>query len=73
MKSQLVTVIAEKIDFFAKLSTLEAESDKRLEELFVTRDAHEGVQSLMRSVFGHSVEGLDAFINQGGTQLLDRF
>lgn len=69
----MVKVTAEKFEFSMRLNAVEVGSDKRLEALAVVWDARHCEEGLVQSIVGRYIEVLDAFINQVGTQLVDRF
>lgn len=72
-KAQSVQVTTERLELSRKLGAEAAESDKRLKELAVVRDACNSVEGVVWSIVGQSVEALAVFVNQVGTQLVDRF
>lgn len=70
---QLVQVTSERVELPVKLGTVTVESDKRLEDLTAGLGARDHVKRLVRCNVSQSVEALEAFVNQIGTQLVDRF
>lgn len=72
VKSQFRSVTVEKLEMFTVLYAVEEERYKRLGVLAVVRGALERVEKLVQSLVGQAVETLDAFINQVGSQLVNR-
>lgn len=63
----------QKLEWCTKLDAVTAESVKRLEELSGMRNVCDRVKSSVWSIFDQFVGALDAFVNQIGSQLVDRF
>lgn len=73
VKAQLVRVNTEILEKSTKLDAVAVEPDKRLEEFAVVRGACNRAEGLVWSIVGQSAAALDKFVNQVGTQLVDRF
>lgn len=73
VKLQLAKVTTEKLELLTKLNAVEAEFDKRLEELAVVRGVSDRIEDLGQFIVVQSVKALVEFINQVGTLLVDSF
>lgn len=66
-----MSIIGAKLDLSNKLSVVKVKYGTRIKESDVARSARTRVQVLICSIVCQSVEALDSFINQVGTQLMD--
>lgn len=73
VKAQLVQVTAETLKLSMKWDAVLAETDKKHEELAGVHSARDCVEDLERYIVNQSVGTVDAFVNQVGVQLVDRF
>lgn len=73
VREQLILFTAEKYELSMRLSTVLAESDRRLVALAVVHSARYSVEGLVQSVFDQSVWTLGTSINKVGVQRVDRF
>lgn len=72
VKAQLVQVTAKKLVLSTKLGAAVAEFEMSSEKLVVVRGTRDLLMRLGKSIVGQSVRALDVFVNQAGTQLVDR-
>lgn len=63
---------AKRLELLVKFCTVTVEYDKRLEKLSVVRGAGDRIEDMIWSIVSQSVEAVDVFFSNVGTQLSDR-
>lgn len=64
---------AENVDLSTKFNAVASGCDKRFEELTGLRDVRDHARGLVESIFDQSIGARQAFVNEVGVQLVNRF